>query len=105
MLFGAAAPSLSRRLLGDFCAAFWRQAGSSRGTSLTAHGRCGWVFTTFFRRWLAVFDLAARDIDNELGGLAKIAGAFRALGHHPGKPCYRSAQYANENAAFSSAKK
>jgi hypothetical protein len=87
MLFGAAAPSLSRRLLGDFCAAFWRQAGSSRGTSLTAHGRCGWVFTTFFRRWLAVFDLAARDIDNELGGLAKIAGAFRALGHHPGKPC------------------
>ena len=32
--------------------------------------------------WLAVFDLTARDIDNELGGLAEVAGALRMLAGH-----------------------
>jgi hypothetical protein len=34
----------------------------------------------------AILDLAARDIDNELGGLGEIAGALWVLCHHLDKP-------------------
>jgi hypothetical protein len=44
------------------------------------------VFALFFWCTLAVFDLAACYIDNELGGLAEIAGTLWMLGHHLGKP-------------------
>jgi hypothetical protein len=40
---------------------------------------CGSVLALLFRGGRPVFDLAARDIDHELGELGGIAGAFPAL--------------------------
>lgn len=80
-LFGAA-PALGRRFLRDFCAPFWRQASGSRGATLAAHSRRGRVYATFLWREFAILDLPARDINNELGCLAEITGAFGMLVGH-----------------------
>ena len=47
-----------------------------------AHGRCGRIDAALFGRRFAIFDFPARDIDDELGGLAEIARTLRMLFGH-----------------------
>jgi hypothetical protein len=79
-------PALSRRLLGNLRSPFWRHAFGARFPALQAAESTAWyrsrVFALFLGRRLAVHDLPAGDIDNELGGLAKISWAFGVFAGH-----------------------
>ena len=54
--------------------------GASR-PSLPSHRNGGRVLPLFIQRRFAVLDLSRRDIDDELGELGGVAGAFGASGH------------------------
>jgi hypothetical protein len=45
------------------------------------NANCSRVLALFLWRWLAVFDLAGRDIDHAFRPLVQIARAFGGLGH------------------------
>src|ERR1700746_889215 len=73
-------PTLKRCLTRNFPSSISRQrfctSAPTNPPPFPAISNGGRVFPLFLWRWLAVLDLAARYIDNELGGLAKVAGTL-----------------------------
>jgi hypothetical protein len=73
-----------------------------KATSLSARYSLD-AFSLFLWRWLAILNLTRRNIDDELGELGGIAGAFAVAAHfscEPGLPASQSSLLAISFRAF-----
>ena len=78
-------PPRSSSLLSNCRFLLHGQSGSPSNTSLEAtkssEGYGGWVLTLFFWRRLSILDLAAGNVDHELGELGGVAGALAVVSY------------------------